>query len=440
MRRQFRPKESPEQPIKVAGLIKGKNDTMPNDITTIDTSRNREELAQPAQRLIKAPDVFEEFARDMEAGGFAGDKRHAQLAFTVGTSRLLKEPMSLFIKGPSSSGKSRLLNSVLGFFPEEAYELKSGISPKAIAYGGSDLRHRIFAVQEMVGLNSPDGNPLIRTLISEKRITWEVTERKGDQFTTRTIERDGPIAFMLTTTLTYTHGEDESRALTIEISDTPEHTRLVLTKIAEHVSGNKNDDVVDREEYHSYQRWLALGPTVVVVPFGSLLAATFNSRANRAKRDFWQLMSAIQVSALLHQYNRTVDERGRIVAALDDYRMVREFLAPAINEATGATIPPAIQETVEAILALGGNGVGKSDLAGVPGPTLAALREKLGDIDRSSVSRRVNRAKELGYVTDLTKGNGHPSNLIVIQALPKDKDVLPMVEELTQEAHTLQTA
>src|SRR5271156_5315765 len=101
-----------------------------------------------AQSIIESPDVFAAVVETMTRRGFVGDVRQVELLYALFTSRLLARPMCAFIKAPSSSGKSWLLNRTLDLFPPEAYEIKSGLSPKAIAYGSSDLRHRILAVQE----------------------------------------------------------------------------------------------------------------------------------------------------------------------------------------------------------------------------------------------------------------------------------------------------
>lgn len=189
--------------------------------------------AQPADReatasIADCPDIFALAAETMARRGYAGDPTHVELLYAIFTSRLLPRPMCAFLKAPSSSGKSWLLNRTLELFPEDAYEIKSGFTPKAIAYGRSDLRHRVLAIQEASGMQGREGNLLVRTLISEGLIRWEVAGRERDGFATREVVRPGPIAFVMTTTHNFLHGEDETRALSIQVDDTTAHTRRVL--------------------------------------------------------------------------------------------------------------------------------------------------------------------------------------------------------------------
>src|SRR5215469_6362347 len=156
-----------------------------------DSARNpgREAFAEAAQPIIHAEDVWALVVETMRARGHAGDARHVELLYAIFTSRLLKRPMCAFLKAPSSSGKSWLLNRTIELFPPDSYEIKSGFSPKAIAYGSADLRHKILAVQEASGLNGREGNMLVRTLISEGLIRWEAAGRQRGGFTTRTVTR-----------------------------------------------------------------------------------------------------------------------------------------------------------------------------------------------------------------------------------------------------------
>jgi len=390
-------------------------------------SSDRIEYAEDARPVIEAGNVFAR-ARDlMMARGYAGDGRHVQLLYAIVTSRLLQRPMCAFIKAPSSSGKSWLLNRMLELFPDEAYELKSGITPKAIAYGTSDLRHRALVIQEASGLQGKEGNLLVRTLISEGQIRWEAAAVAGKRIRTREVVRPGPIAFVMTTTHERLHREDETRALSIELEDDREHTQRVLGSIAGRYAGTDSPAEVDVAPWHAYQRWLAMGPRQATIPFAAKLAARYLANDNRSKRDFEQVLTAIAVSALMHQARRERDEQGRIVATLDDYAMVRDFMAKVVGEAAEASVPADVRETVRAILDLAREATEPGGL--VTWPMLIDLAGKLG-CGKSWASKRLAKAKTLGYVADRRARPGFPSRLAVIQPLPQDREVLPPVEAL----------
>jgi len=387
-----------------------------------------------ARHIIESPNVWALVVEAMQARGFTGDTRQVELLYAIFTSRLLKRPMCAFLKAPSSSGKSWLLNRALELFPRGTYEIKSGFSPKAIAYGSTDLRHKILAVQEASGLNGREGNMLVRTLISEGHIRWEVAGRRKGGFTTRDVVRPGPIAFVLTTTHETLHKEDETRALSIEVEDTTEHTRAVMRNIGRNFARTARPDAVDLAPWHAFQRWLGPGPREVVIPFGEAIGSLMYVRTNRAKRDFEQLLSAVAASALLHQQRRERDEDGRVVAAMEDYAHAARFLYRPLNEACGSAVPRGVREAVERILDHQRSPVNPNWTRHLPtGLSVDELARKMR-VDKSVASRRVSQAKELGLVVDLTRGKQRPARLMVVEPLPADWDVLPKPEYVEAEA------
>ena len=131
----------------------------------------------------------------------------------------------------------------------------------------------------------------------------------------RVIKKEGPTGLITTTTAARLHPENETRLLSLTVTDTPEQTRAVMLAQAD----DAEDDGVDYERWHAHQRWLALGERRVVVPFAKRLALEIPTVAVRLRRDFLMLLSLVRANALLHRELRGRDERGRIVANMTDY-------------------------------------------------------------------------------------------------------------------------
>jgi hypothetical protein len=66
---------------------------------------------------------------------------------------------------------------------------------------------------------------LLRELMSEGRINHATVLKIGDQIVSVTIRKEGPIAFLVTTTKAKLHPENETRMLSLEIDDTEKQTR-----------------------------------------------------------------------------------------------------------------------------------------------------------------------------------------------------------------------
>jgi hypothetical protein len=137
----------------------------------------------------KAPRILDLFSHDLEAAGVVGDRRAAKLLYLVLTSRFLARPVSVAIKGPSSAGKSFLVDRVLKFLPQTAYYALTAMSERALLYSPTSLRHRIIVMYEAAGLGSEFSNYTLRSLMSEGVLRYATVEKSKDgRHESRTVE------------------------------------------------------------------------------------------------------------------------------------------------------------------------------------------------------------------------------------------------------------
>ena len=83
-------------------------------------------------------------ADTVAALGVAGERAAVKLVYLAMVSRLLPRPVSLAVKGPSSAGKSYLVEQTLRLFPDEAYYALTAMSERALAYSEEPLTHRML--------------------------------------------------------------------------------------------------------------------------------------------------------------------------------------------------------------------------------------------------------------------------------------------------------
>jgi len=168
------------------------------------------------------------------------------------------------------------------------------------------------------------------------------------------------------------------------------------------------------------QEWLELsGERRVVIPFSHALADLVPHSATRMRRDFPQLLQAVKTIAMIHQMQREKDDLGRIVASVDDYASARWLLEEVFTTTVHDGVTPAIRETVEAVAKL------STDFGPV---SEQALVKELG-LAKSTISYRVKRAIQGGYLVNQTTQRNQPAQLIVGSPLP-DGCPLPTVEEV----------
>ena len=332
----------------------------------------------------------------------------------------MDRPVSIAVKGPSSGGKSFVVESTLKLFPPEAFYALSAMSDRALAYSSEPLRHRHLVIYEAAGMASEFATYLIRTLLSEGRLRYETVEKTKDGLTPRLIEREGPTGLIVTTTSLRLHPENETRMLSLTITDTQNQTAAVFLALAR----DGVEPEVDFSPWHALQMWLSKKRTAVAIPFADRLAQMVPPVAVRLRRDFKTVLMLIKAHALLHQVTRPRDESDRVIATLDDYSAVRALVSDLVAEGIDVTVKPEVRETVEAASRLLNDGdaeVRQADLA-------RALK-----LDKSSISRRVAGALDGGFLKNLEDRKGRPARLVLGEPLPEDLEVLPSADRLAGE-------
>src|ERR687889_685576 len=325
--------------------------------------------------------------------------------------------VSVAVKGPSSGGKSYLVEQVLRFFPESAYYALTAMSDRTLAYSEEPIKHRFLVLFEAAGMSGDFASYLIRSLLSEGRLRYEVVEKTSEGLKPRLIEREGPTGLIVTTTAVKLHPENETRLLSLAVNDTREQTRDVLAALAE-----EDGEAPNLRPWQALQEWLATAEHRVRIPYARELADMIPPVAVRLRRDFGALLNLIRAHAVLHQASRDRDAEGRIIATIEDYAAVRELVADFVSEGIEVTVPKTVRETVEAVKRL------RKASSGEPVTVVELAREL--KLDRSAVSRRVRNAKDRGYLRDLEENLRKPSRLVLGDDLPEDLQILPKPEDV----------
>ena len=351
--------------------------------------------------------------------GLVGEEHSAQLIYLAVESQMLGDPVSVAVKGLSSSGKSFTVDTVLRFVPPEALIVMTAMSERALVYMDEEFAHRTLVLYEATALREErektDSNMtayIVRSLLSEGRIRYPVTVKGSDgQWVTRTIVRDGPTNMIVTTTATSLHTENETRMLSLPADESEAQTRAVLAALAARKQAEP-----DYSEWHDYHRWLATANHRVTIPYASWLASQVPPVAVRLRRDFRSVLRLIETHAIMHQLTRATDDAGRIIATEADYLAVRALTADLISDAIGATVLPATREAVAAV----------ADLCEIRpgGATVHDLAAELR-IERSAAQRRLKAARERGYLKNTETKRGKPARYEPDEPLPGEITVLP---------------
>jgi len=132
------------------------------------------------------------------------------------------------------------------------------------------------------------------------------------------------------------------------------------------------------------------------------------------RRDFKALLRLIETHAILHQCSRARDADGRIVASPEAYFTMRALVADLMASGVGATVPDTIRATVQAVQRLDRG----------EGAMVRQVAQEL-KLDRSAAQRRLQGARERGYLINLEEKHGRPAHYAIGESLPDELELLP---------------
>ena len=361
-----------------------------------------DELKRAAGHIFEHHYILDLFARDF-GKVIAGETVNGKLLYLVGTSRLFDKTMNATIKGTSAGGKSEIRKRVLEFFPPESVVSFTSLSEKALIYYDGDFTNKILSMGEATATDEQTFQDyLLRELMSEGHIRYPTVQKVGNDLVTMTIEKQGPVAFLVTTTKNKLHPENETRMLSLEIDNSENQTKSVLGKVALIEGLNHSTAQIDYKPWQDFQRWLELGERRVVVPFAAEMVGLIPAASVRLRRDVGQVLRAIKAHALLHRDQRDRDVEGQIVADIaHDYETVRRLLDAILAEGSGVAVNPAMTETIAAVTKATAN-LGEAE--GASAQDIARLLK----LDKSAARRRLLSARDEGFIVNLEQRKGMP--------------------------------
>jgi hypothetical protein len=298
-----------------------------------------------AEALLRDPHLTLHVANAVETMGVAGEEPLAVTLYLVGTSRKLRRPLAAIVKGPTASGKSFVIERAARLMPPESVLIATQITPQALFHMTPGvLRHRLVIAGERSRRDddeTAEATRALREMISAGRLSKLMPVKFGHDLQTVLIEQEGPIAYVESTTLTAVFEEDENRCISVCTDERPEQTRRVLTRAASDYAGVASAGDAGRvaQVHHTLQRLLARRE--VAVPYAPRLAELLPEERVEARRAFPHLVSLIQASALLHQYQRPSDGEGRVIAVREDYHLARFLLADPMRRLLGGGVSEA---------------------------------------------------------------------------------------------------
>ena len=400
-------------------------------LTAEQNAAMRDALWPTVRELAEAPDLLERAVKRVQSMGVVNEDDVIKLVYIAATSRVLDRPINPLLKGASGGGKTITATRTLDLIGTDFVNYLTSSSALSLVYDDRPLAHTVLVIYEANQLQADENSMfsmLLRTLISEGRIVHQTTVEDPGSQTGRRVERivrEGPIALVITTTGEL-HAENETRMLSFHISESQAQTRSVIHSLASRAAGTA-DAPADLAVWHDLQRWIALGPNDVVVPFAPQIAEKIQPLMVRFRRDVGALFNFIKASAILHQAQRKVDAHGRVVATLADYAVAYPIFSKVLAQTSGRSVTDNVRAVVDLItaraapLAAKATG-GKFSRTGATGASseVELSSEQIGiatGLGKSAAYRAVRSAIDLGFLLNNETRPRKPYRLVVRQPI-----------------------
>ena len=306
------------------------------------------EMEKKALALAHDPLVFIRRINTVNEIGIVGERTNIAMYFAAMDSRLLMGEMGksnvLSVKnsGHSGSGKSSVLDMCIKLYCTSGYHFITGGSPKSLYHMPDGLKHKALIIAEAFSLQQNRGdNELvyaIRSLLSEGRIRYQVTEKDADErLTTVTKCIEGPTALITTTIMEKLEPQLEDRLCTIHSDESLEQTRAIIIMTGKAAAGQVNiindPDIAEWRAFHSL-----LKPVRVIIPFAARISDHITGDAKlpiATRRAYNKILIMVQAVTCCYQYQRKRDAQGRVLAEMADYWTALQIVSKAFAENMG---------------------------------------------------------------------------------------------------------
>jgi DNA primase len=297
-----------------------------------------------ALELLQEPQLIKRIVQDFADCGVVGEETNLLVGYLGVVSRLLDHPLGILIQSSSAAGKTSLMEAVLRMLPKEAQVKYSAMTGQSIFYlGDVNVQHKVLAIAEEEGARR--ASYALKLLQSEGEVSIASTGKDpiSGKLVTHEYEVVGPVMLFSTTTAVDVDEELLNRCIILTINEDREQTRAIHKQQRQQYTlaglWAKDQKEALRALHRNAHRLLR--PLEVVNPYANEL--TFLDNKTRTRRDHEKYLTLINAIALLHQYQRPIQqsrERGKtkqyIEVNLDDIavanRLANEVLGRSLDE------------------------------------------------------------------------------------------------------------
>jgi hypothetical protein len=302
-------------------------------------------IALTFEELVRKPDAYE-LVFEWVSRKVRYDNRVKHSIFSTAISAWSPEPLNLFLKGPSSSGKTWAVTNIVELFPKESVWWLGGLSPTAIAHDhgqlmdadGNPITEGMLQTMDreaarrllkdayiqvdmsrkiLVFLEPPPYETYmrLRPILSHdtEEISYKFTEKSGKTGLLKTTHvkiKGWPATIHCVSDIKYM--EDlVTRSLTVTPEESQDKFRAAHLVSAQRFSYPQSPE--EEREATAVREWLRHvieDCYPIYNPFAEAIARVFPTNMRRDMRDFKKFLMLVEAHAMLHRFNRPFLKAG----------------------------------------------------------------------------------------------------------------------------------
>ncbi|MFW0739943.1 hypothetical protein [Flavobacterium sp. T12S277] len=284
---------------------------------------------EKAIEFLSKPRVLDRVDKLLGQSGIVGEEDNRLLLFGLASSYKMPYLMHGLVQGSSGEGKSHLINAIADCMPQEDVMNMTRITSKSLYhYRDKELMNKLIIVQDFDGLDE-EAQFAFREMQTAKFLTSS-TVVKDMQGNTRgkmkTVQSH--FASLIATTRAEVYYDNMSRSVILGVDESVEQTLRIIK-----AQNLKNTGVSSTESEQQAKQLLrncmrVLKSYEVVNPFADKLMLPLEAKMlRRLNSQFQNFVSQI---AILNQYQRKKDDKGRLIATEEDVRKAVEIFFSSI--------------------------------------------------------------------------------------------------------------
>lgn len=286
-------------------------------------------LSEEALGILTDQNLLKRLDGLVEQAGVIGEEQTRLPLFVFASTYKMAHPIHVLLQGSTGSGKSHLINTIAACVPSDHVLSITRVSSKSFYhYEENALNNKLLLIQDFDGLDD-EAQYAFREMQSAKGLSFSTTVKDRNGNLRAGIKQvSANFASISATTKAEVYSDNMDRSIIIGIDESEDQTMKILLYQNRLTAGLVDQTRINqaRELLQWILRHVKSKPVVNHFAEHVLLPM----EASSVRRLNGQFQALVAQVTLLHQYQRNEDERGRLIATLDDLKMAVSLFTEAV--------------------------------------------------------------------------------------------------------------